>query len=109
MTIVDLKTVVFKDWPSRLVLTLLTLFCGYVIAQGNQFVERKILDTVKPVMDSISLKVDTTDKKVERVDDKVNALIDILVAAFPQVRKAAEARIKEKRDNQEVLNALRGY
>lgn len=42
------------------------------------------------------------------VDQKVDALISILVEAFPEVRKAAQDRAKKNADSREVTDALIG-
>lgn len=102
------RAALLKDWPSRLVLTVLTAFAGYAWAQGNAIVERKIVETMKPAMDSLAAKVETTDEKVEGVDAKVNALIDVMGRAFPEFRKAAKERAEENRDSKEVRESLTG-
>ncbi len=95
------KTAILKDWPIRAVLTILTAFCGFVVAQGKGVVQQKILETVQPSIDSLTAKQITTEKKVDRVDRKVDALISILTEAFPEVKKAAQDRaVKEAADRQ---------
>lgn len=102
------RALLLKDWPSRLILTVLTAFAGYAWAQGNAIVERKILETVKPGMDSLNAKQEATDEKVERVDAKVDALIDVMRRAFPEFKKAAQEKAAEQRDSKEVREALTG-
>jgi hypothetical protein len=102
------RAALLKDWPSRLVLTILTAFCGFAAAQGKQIVEKKILEVVKPALDTLNEKVETTDEKVEKVDEKVDALIDVMGRAFPEFRKAAKERADERRDSEEVRDALTG-
>jgi hypothetical protein len=102
------KSIIFRDWPSRAILTALTLFCGYVWSQGDSLVKRKIIDTVKPYLDTLAKKQESTDQKVEKVDAKVDALISILVEAFPQVKKAAQERTQKNKDSQDVQDALTG-
>jgi hypothetical protein len=102
------RTVILRDWPSRMILTLLTLFCGYVWSQGDGMVKKKILDTVKPALDTLAKKVETTDQKVEKLDDKMNALIDVMSKAFPEFKKAAKERADQNRDSKDVQDALTG-
>ena len=104
----DWKAVVFKDWPSRAILTVLTLFCGYVWSQGDNLVKKKILDTVKPYLDTLARKQETTDQKVEKVDEKLDALIQVMAKAFPEFKKAAKERAQENTDSKEVQDALTG-
>lgn len=102
------KAILLKDWPSRLILTMLTASMGYAWAQGNTIIEKKILDTVKPAMDTLANKVESTDEKVDKVDAKLDALIDVMGNAFPEFKKAAKARAQENRDSEEVRDALTG-
>ena len=102
------RSVLLKDWPSRLVLTCLTAFAGYAWAQGKDVVERKILTTVQPALDTLKEKIETTDEKVDKVDEKVNALIDVMGRAFPEFKKAAQERAEERRDSKDVQDALTG-
>ncbi len=109
------KGVILRDWPSRTVLTILVAFSGFVWAQGKTIVQNKILETVKPSLDTMATKQEKTDRKVEAVDDKVekvdqkvDALISILVEAFPQVKKAAQERTQKNRDSRDVQDALKG-
>ena len=109
------KATLLRDWPSRAVLTILVAFAGFVWAQGKTVVRDKILETVKPSLDSLAVKqastdvkVDSVDAKVEKVDAKVDALISILVEAFPQVKRAAQDRTQKNRDSQDVRDALTG-
>lgn len=102
------RVILLKDWPSRLVLTMLTAFAGYAWAQGNTIIEKKILDTVKPALDTLKGKVETTDEKVEKVDAKMNALIDVMGEAFPEFKEAAKKRAQENRDSKDVREALTG-
>lgn len=104
----DLKAVLLKDWPSRAILTVLTLFCGYVWSQGDSLVKNKIIDTVKPYLDSLAKKQETTDQKVEKVDEKLNALIQVMSQAFPEFKKAALERARENTDSKEVQESLTG-
>ena len=66
------------------------------------------VDTLKDNTRVTGKKVDSVDAKVEKVDDKVDALISILVEAFPQVKKAAQERTQKNRDSQDVQDALTG-
>lgn len=66
------------------------------------------VDTLKDNTRVTEKKVDSVDSKVEKVDDKVDALISILVEAFPQVKKAAQERTQKNRDSQDVQDALTG-
>jgi hypothetical protein len=102
------KATLTRDWPSRAILTLLTLFCGYVWSQGDNLVKKKIIDTVKPYLDTLAKKVETTDQKVEKLDDKMNALIDVMSEAFPEFKKAAKERAQQNRDSKDVQDALTG-
>lgn len=102
------KAVLLKDWPSRAILTVLTLFCGYVWSQGDSLVKKKIIDTVKPYLDTLAKKQESTDQKVEKLDDKMNALIDVMSKAFPEFKKAAKDRAAENRDSKDVQDALTG-
>lgn len=109
------KATVLRDWPSRLVLTILVGFAGLVWSQGKEAVTSKVMEIVKPSLDTITrkqestdVKVDSVDAKVEKVDAKVDALISILVEAFPQVKKAAQERTQKNRDSQDVQDALTG-
>ena len=102
------KSVILRDWPSRAVLTLLTLFCGYVWSQGDSLVKKKIIDTVKPYLDTLARKQETTDQKVEKVDEKLDALIQVMGKAFPEFKKAAKERAQEQTDSKEVQEALTG-
>jgi hypothetical protein len=102
------KAALLKDWPSRAILTVLTLFCGYVWSQGDGLVKKKIIDTVKPYLDSLAEKQETTDQKVEKVDEKLDALISVMAKAFPEFKKAAKERAQENKDSQDVQDALTG-
>ena len=111
----DLKKAFLKDWPSRLVLTILVGFAGLVWSQGKTAVTAKVMEIVRPSLDTITKKQETTDQKVdsvdakvEKVDAKVDALISILGEAFPQVKKAAQERTQKNRDSQDVQDALTG-
>jgi hypothetical protein len=95
------RALFLKDWPSRLVLTAVTAFCGYAWAQGEDVVKRKIMETVKPSIDSLA-------KKQENTDEKLDALIDVMGRAFPEFKKAAKERAEERRDSKEVQDALTG-
>ena len=100
--------ILFKDWPSRLALAGLIAFSGFLWAQGKRVMDAKVLEIVKPSMDTLAKKQESTDSKVEKVDQKVDALISILVEAFPQVKKAAQERTQKNRDSQDVQAALAG-
>lgn len=109
------KTALLRDWPSRAILTALVAFSGFAWAQGKTIIQAKILETVKPSLDTLAKKQESTDQKVEavdskveRVDQKVDALISILVEAFPEVKKAAQQRTQKNRDSQDVQDALTG-
>lgn len=102
------RAVLFKDWPSRLILTVLLALSGFLWAQGKEVIQTKVLEIVKPGMDSLVKKQESTDQKVEKVDAKVDALISILVESFPQVKKAAQDRVQKNKDSQDVQAALTG-
>lgn len=109
------KTTVLRDWPSRLVLTVLVGFAGFVWAQGKEVVRDKIMETVKPSLDTLAKKqegtdqkVDSVNRKVDKVDAKVDALIALMVDAFPQVKKAAADQALRDSTNQAIKNALAG-
>ena len=102
------RALLLRDWPSRAVLTGLTLFCGYVWSQGDSLVKKKIIDTVKPYLDTLAEKQETTDQKVEKVDEKLDALISVMTKAFPEFKKAAKERVQENKDSQDVQDALTG-
>jgi len=102
------RQTLLRDWPSRAILTVLTIFCGYVWSQGDSLVKKKILDTVKPYLDTLAEKLETTDEKVERVDKKVDALIQVMIVAFPEFKKAAMERAKDNKDSKEVRESLKG-
>jgi predicted ATP-dependent endonuclease of OLD family len=102
------RSILLKDWPSRLVLTCLTAAMGYAWAEGKDVVERKILSTVQPALDTLKDKIETTDEKVEKVDAKLDAMIQVMIEAFPQFKKAAQERAEERRDSKEVQDALTG-
>lgn len=104
----DLLGKVLKDWPSRLVLIALTSLGGYVLAQGNHVIEEKIHETMAPVIDTLTAKQDKTDRKLDQVNQKVDALISIMVEAFPEVKKAAADRLRKKNDSKAVTDALTG-
>jgi hypothetical protein len=102
------RALLLKDWPSRLILTCVTAFCGYAWSEGKDVVERKILSTVAPALDTLKDKIETTDQKVEKVDAKLDAMIQVMIEAFPQFKKAAQERAEERRDSKEVQDALTG-
>jgi hypothetical protein len=102
------KIALLKDWPSRALLGVLTVSMGYVWAQGNHIIEKKILDTVKPVMDTLARKVETTDQKVEKVDAKLDAMIQVMIEAFPEFKKAAQERAQKMTDSKGVRESLTG-
>jgi hypothetical protein len=115
MTAQKLKTVFLKDWPTRLVLTVLTAFAGFVWAQGKEIVRHRVVEAVQPSLDTIAKRQDTTDQRVAAVqgeaaklNDKLDALISILVDSSPQVKKAAQDRIQKNKDSQDVKDALAG-
>lgn len=108
MTMEAIKTTLLKDWPSRAILTILTLMVGYVFTQADSIIERKILDTVAPAMDTLTRKVEATDAKVEKVDEKLDALIDVMREAFPEFKKAAQERARENKDSKDIKDALQG-
>jgi hypothetical protein len=102
------RSVLLKDWPSRLVLTCLTGFAAFAWAEGKDVVERKIMTTVKPALDTLKEKIETTDEKVEKVDAKLDAMIQVMIQAFPEFKKAAQERAQENRDSKEVQESLTG-
>lgn len=115
MTNQRLKIALLKDWPSRLVLTFLTIFSGIVWSQGKQFMETKIIEIVRPSLDTLAKKQEATDQKVEAVqddvaklNDKLDALISVLVESSPEIKKSAQSRIQKNRDSQDVKDALTG-
>lgn len=102
------KAMLLKDWPSRLILTILTAGMAFGYGQVDSTIKRKILDTVKPALDTLSKKVETTDEKVEKVDAKLDAMIQVMIEAFPEFKKAAQERAQENRDSREVRESLTG-
>jgi predicted ATP-dependent endonuclease of OLD family len=102
------KAMLLKDWPSRLILTVLTAGMAYGYGQVDSTIKRKILDTVKPALDTLARKQETTDEKVEKVDAKLDAMIQVMIEAFPEFKKAAKERAQKNTDSKEVQDALTG-
>lgn len=102
------KALLLKDWPSRLLLTVLTAGMAFGYGQVDSVVKRKILDTVKPALDTLAKKVETTDQKVEKVDAKLDAMIEVMRRAFPEFKKSAKELSDERNDSKEIRDALTG-
>lgn len=66
------------------------------------------IDNLKTESQATGLKVDSVAQTTAKVDEKMNALISILVDAFPQVKTAAQDRTKKNKDSQDVQDALTG-
>lgn len=97
-----------KDWPSRLILTICTTACGVAYVKANDLIDSRIKSVMAPSLDTLSKKQDSTNQRIQQVDEKVDALISIIITAFPQVKKAADAKVKEKNDSKAVTDALSG-
>jgi hypothetical protein len=115
MTTTKLKTIFLKDWPSRLILTLLTAFAGFAWSQSKSVIHAKVIEIVQPELDSLAKAQEMTNQKVETVqqdvvklNDKLDALISILVESSPQIKKAAQSRVQKNKDSQDVKNSLTG-
>lgn len=115
MTTTQLKTIVLKDWPSRLVLTALLAFTGFAWSQSKTIVYGKVIEIVQPSLDSITKnqemadqRVETVQQDVEKLNDKLDALISILVESSPQIKKAAQTRVQKNKDSKDVQDALTG-
>src|SRR5215203_7296523 len=102
------KNSLIKDWPSRLILTLITTFCGFVYVKGNDMVDKRIQAVMKPSIDSLAKQQDSTAAKVDGVDGKLNALIDVMREAFPQFKQKALERAQDNKDSKDVQDALTG-
>jgi hypothetical protein len=59
-------------------------------------------------LDTLKEKIETTDEKVEKVDAKLDAMIQVMIQAFPEFKKAAQERAQENRDSKEVQESLTG-
>ena len=115
MTTTEIKTVFLKDWPSRLILTALTAFAGFAWSQSKTVIHDKVIEIVQPSLDSITKnqgladqRVEAVQQNVEKLNDKLDALISILVESNPQIKRAAQSRIKKNKDSQDVQNSLNG-
>lgn len=115
MTTTKLKTIFLKDWPSRLILTALTAFAGFAWSQGKTVINAKVIEIVQPSLDTLAKAQEMTDQRVEvvqqnveKLNGKLDALISILVESNPQIKRAAQSRIKKNKDSQDVQNSLNG-
>lgn len=104
----DLWKAFTKDWPSRLILTILTMGLGFVYVKGNDAVDKRIRDVMAPAIDSLSKQQDSTSAKVDQVDGKLDALIDVMREAFPEFKKKALERADDYKDSKNVRDALTG-
>lgn len=118
------KSMVLRDWPSRAILTILTVFCGYVWTHGKDTIkvegQKLVLETVKPGMDSLKTQVETLkiqlgDVKAEqekqgRVQQEFfGAMMDVV----PGLKKSVQDRGKQnaevvtkKAETETLLNNL---
>jgi TolA-binding protein len=115
MTTTKLKTIFLKDWPSRLILTVLMAFAGFAWSQSKTVIHAKVIEIVQPEIDSLAKAQEMTDQRVEAVQQnveklngKLDALISILVESSPQIKKAAQKRVQKNKDSQDVQNSLTG-
>jgi hypothetical protein len=64
----EIRSFFLKDWPSRLILAILTAFSAFVYAHGKDAIKAEgqkiVIETVKPGMDSLKAQVDTLKEKV---------------------------------------------
>ncbi len=106
------KRLVTKDWPSRGVLTLLTLSMTWILAHGRDTVKAEakvmVLEFVKPSVDSLKDQVDTLKAQVSELKDEqekqgrvqqefFGAMMDVI----PGLKKSVQDRGKQ---NAEVVN-----
>jgi len=104
----DLWKAFTKDWPSRLILTILTTGLGFVYVKGNDAVDTRIKSVMAPAIDSLAKKQDSTAAKTDQIDGKLNALIDVMREAFPEFKKKALERAEDNKDSKDVRDALTG-
>jgi hypothetical protein len=103
------KTVILKDWPSRMMITVLTAFAAYAWTQGKAIIssegQKMVLETVRPAMDSLRGQVDTLKEKVESLQDEQEKsgrvqqeFFGAMMEAIPALKKAVEDRGKQNNE-----------
>lgn len=110
------KTTLLRDWPSRLVLTVLIGFAGLVWAQGKTVVKAEggkiAIEAVKPTLDSFKVQVDTLKGQVKQLQGQVQDLQEgqekqgriqqeffgAMMDAIPGLKKSVQDRGKQNAD-----------
>jgi cell division protein FtsB len=118
------KSMVLRDWPSRAVLALLTVFCGYVWTHGRDTIkvegQKLVLETVKPGMDSLKAQVDTLKAQVsdlkaeqEKQGRVQQEFFGAMMEVIPGLKKSVQDLGKQnasvatkKAENQTLLDNL---
>ena len=100
---------------TRLAWVVLVTMGGFIIATGQEMVDRKIQETMKPQIDSVHSQVEAVNTKVESLRVEVNkgnqnvyALIEVMSDAFPEFKEAASKRAFKNRENEKIKNSLIG-
>jgi hypothetical protein len=118
------KTTILRDWPSRLLLTVLTVSSAYVWTHGKDTVkaegQRLVMETVKPSMDSVRTQIDTLKSQVmdlQAEQDKAarvqQEFFGAMMEVIPGLKKAVQDRGKQnaevvtkKAETETLLNNL---
>jgi hypothetical protein len=118
------KALVLRDWPSRLILTALVGFCGFVWAHGKDAItgegQKLVLETVRPSMDSMRTQIDTLKTQVKDLQAEQDKSARVqqeffgaMMEAIPGLKKAVQDRGKQnaevvtkKAETETLLNNL---
>lgn len=118
------KQKILHDWPSRLVLTVLTGAMAFAYTYGADTVKQSgkamVIETVKPGMDSLKVQVDTLKAQVsslkaeqEKQGRVQQEFFGAMMDAIPGLKKSVEDRGKQnieviikKAETEKLLNNL---
>lgn len=117
-------SILLKDWPQKMMITILTAFAAYAWTQGKAIIssegQKLVLETVRPAMDSLKTQVDTLKKTVERLQNEQEKagrvqqeFFGAMMEVNPALKKAVEYRgkqntevVKKKKETEELLTNL---